>query len=129
MKLAAFFFAAALAFGVEPPKDVGDLFVTAVQALADKDATAFLDHFDSNMPGYAAFRNDVTALLDRSEVVSTVAFVTDEGDDSRRALQLDWYVQIDQDRPKRQLVKCTIQRQGRKWKIVLFEPLDFSKQP
>jgi hypothetical protein len=127
VRLTAFFFAAALALGVEPPKDVGDFFVTAVQTLAEKDAAAFLDHFDPNMPGYAAFRNDVTALLDRSEVVSTVAFVTDEGDDSRRALQLDWYVQIDQDRPKRQLVKCTIQRQGRKWKIVLFEPLDFFK--
>ena len=127
MRLAAFLFVAALAYGVDPPKDVGDFFVTAVQSLAEKDATAFLDHFDRNMPGFAAFRGDVIALVDRSEVVSTVGFVTDEGDNSRRTLQLDWYVQIDDDRPKRHIVKCTIERQGKKWKIVAFEPLDFFK--
>lgn len=126
MKVAvAFFFASALAFGVDPPKDVGDFFVSAVQALADKDSAAFLDHFDRKMPGYAAFRDNVTALLDKSEVVSNVAFITDDGDANQRMLQLDWYVQIDQDRPRRQIVKCTIQRQGKKWKIVTFEPLDF----
>ena len=128
MRLAGFFFAAvALAFGADPPKDVGDFFVSAVRALADKDSAAFLDHFDRDMPGIAAFRGDVIALVDRAEVVSTVGFVTDEGDDSRRTLQLDWYVQIDADRPKRQIVKCTIQRQGKKWKIVAFEPLDLFK--
>jgi hypothetical protein len=127
VKLAAFLFATAIAFGVDPPKDVGDFFGTAVQALADKDAAVFLDHFDRNMPGYAAFRDDITALLARSEVVSTVAFVTDEGNDAKRALQLDWYIQIDQDRPRRRIVKCTIERQGKKWKIVSFDPLDFFK--
>jgi hypothetical protein len=127
VKLTALLFMAALASGVDPPKDVGDFFGTAVQALADKDAPEFLDHFDRNMPGYAAFRDDITALLDRSDVVSTVAFVTDEGDASKRELQLDWYVQIDQDRPRRQLVKCTIQRQGKKWKIVAFDPPDLFK--
>jgi hypothetical protein len=128
VKLAAFLLAAALAFGVEPPKDVGEFFRTAVEALADKDAAAFLDHFDRNMPGYADFRDDMTALLDRSEVVSTVAFVTDDGDTARRVLQLDWDVQIDQDRRRRQIVKCTIERQGKKWKIVAFDPLDLFKQ-
>ncbi|HEY4363044.1 MAG TPA: hypothetical protein VGN17_18890 [Bryobacteraceae bacterium] len=128
MRLPALFFAAAaLAFGADPPKDVGDFFVSAVRALADQDSAAFLDHFDRNMPGFAEFRGDVIALVDRSEVVSTVGFVTDDGDDSRRILQLDWYVQIDDDRPERQIVKCTIERQGKKWKIVSFEPLDFFK--
>jgi hypothetical protein len=127
VRLPALLFAAALAFGVDPPKDVADFFGTAVQALADKDATVFLDHFDRNMPGYAAFRDDITALLDRSEVVSTVAFITDEGNDSKRALQLDWYLQIDQERPRRQIVKCTIERQDKKWKIVAFDPLDVFK--
>jgi hypothetical protein len=131
VKLAALLFAAALALGADPPKDVGDFFGAAVQALADKDAATFLDHFDRNMPGYAAFRNDMIALLDRSEVVSTVAFITDQGDSTRRELQLDWYVQIDEDRPRRQIVKCTIERQGKKWKIVSFDPLDIfkSQQP
>lgn len=124
MRLAAFLFAAALAFGVDPPKDVGEFFRTAVGDLGDKDKAAFLDHFDGSMPGYAAFRDDVTALLDRSEVIATVAFVTDEGDASKRVLQLDWFMQIDQDRPRRQIVKCTLQKQGKKWKIVAFDPVD-----
>jgi len=107
----------------DAPKEVLDFFRTSAEALADKDADAFLDHFDSKMPGYEALASDVRSLLERSEIGSSIEIVEDQGDQHRRMLQLDWLLRIDQNLPRRQIVKCTIEKQGRKWKIVAFDPL------
>lgn len=109
----------------ETPKDVLDLFRTAAEALADKDPTNFLDKFDRKMPGFDTLHDEVFALLDHSEVSSELEIVSDEGDGQKRALQLDWVLQVDEDQPRRQIVKCRIERQGKKWKIVSIEPVDF----
>jgi hypothetical protein len=106
----------------DAPKDVLDFFRTAAEALADKDADAFLEHFDSKMPGYEALSSDVRSLLAQSEIGSSIEIVEDKGDERRRMLQLDWLLRIDQNLPRRQIVKCTIEKQGRKWKIVSFDP-------
>ena len=107
------------------PKDVLDFFRTAVEALADKDADGFLDHLDPKMSGYGQLSSDVRSLLDRSDVSSSVEFVSDQGDASKRSLQLDWLLQIDQDPPRRKIVKCQIEKRGTKWKIVSFDPVGF----
>jgi hypothetical protein len=109
----------------ETPKDVLDLIRTAVEALADKDPTGFLDKFDRRMPGYDTLHDEVFALLDHSEVSSEVEIVSDEGDAQKRALQLDWVLNVDEDQPRRQIIKCRIERQGKKWKIMSFEPVNF----
>ena len=129
MKTLVLLSAALIALGQPPaeetPKDVLDLFRTAVEALADKDPTAFLDKFDRKMPGYDTLHDEVFALLDHSEVSSEVEIVSDEGDAQKRALQLDWVLSIDEDQPRRQIVKCHIERQGKKWKITSLEPVEF----
>ena len=109
----------------DTPKDILDFFRTAVEALADKDADGFLDHFDSKMSGYSQLSSDVQSLLDRSEVSSSVEFVSDQGDASKRPPPLDWLLQIDQDPPRRKVVKCGIEKRGTKWKIVSFDPVGF----
>ena len=109
----------------DAPKDVLDFFRTAVEALADKDADGFLDHFDPKMPGYGQLSSDVRSLVDRSEVSSSVEFVSDQGDARKRSLQLDWLLQIDQDPPRRKIVKCEIEKRGTKWRIVSFDPIGF----
>jgi hypothetical protein len=109
----------------DTPKDVVDLFRTAVEALSDKDPSAFLEKFDRNMPSYDTLHDEVVALLDHSEVGSDVEIITDEGDTQKRALQLDWLLRIDLDEPRRQILKCRIERQGKKWKITSIEPVDF----
>ena len=53
---------------------------TAAEALANDDEQSFLDHFDRNMPGYAALRDDVEGLLAARDVGSTIEVVSDEGD-------------------------------------------------
>ena len=109
----------------ETPKDVLDLFRTAAEALADKDPTAFLDKFDRKMPGYDTLHDEVFALLDHSEVSSELEIVSDEGDAQKHALQLDWVLRVDEDQPRREIIKCRIERQGKKWKITSIEPVDF----
>jgi hypothetical protein len=109
----------------DAPKDVLDFFRTAAEALADKDAAAFLGHFDRKMADYDELEREVRALLDRSETGSSIEIVSDEGNDRKRNLQLDWLLRIDEDSPRRQIVKCTIEKQGRRWRITSLEPVSF----
>ena len=107
-----------------PPKDVQTFFRTAVEALADQDIPAFLDHFDHGMPGFGELRSDVEALAN-AEVSSTLEIAKDEGDERARVVELDWLIRIDQARPRREIVRCKIEKQGKKWKMTSFEPLRF----
>jgi hypothetical protein len=109
----------------DAPKDVLDFFRTAAEALADKDAAAFLDHFDPKMDGFEGLESRIRSLLERSEVGSSIEIVSDSGDEHKRILKLDWLLRIDQNLPKRQIVSCSIEKQGKKWRIVAFAPLDF----
>jgi hypothetical protein len=133
--LAVLFSTVAIALAQPPPempkadlsKDVEDLFRTAAEALADKDPAACLGKFDPKMPGFLTLRDEILALLDHSDVGTTWDVVTDEGDNQKRALQLDWLLHVDEDQPRRQILKFRIERQGKKWKIVSLEPIEFFK--
>jgi hypothetical protein len=130
------FLAAAVLAMAQTPSDVVDFFrgvaSTLDQAHSDDpnfptDARPFLDKFDPRMPGFAAFRDEIEAVVAAGHVGSVIDFVTDEGDDQRRTLQLDWLLHIEDQQPRRQILKCTIERQGKKWKITALEPIDFFK--
>ena len=128
----AFLFVASLALA-QPPPDVLKFFQTAAENLADADEQAFVNHFDPNMPGFAALRENIQTLLAAREVASAIEVVTDEGDSTQRQLQLDWVlsttekIPLGQSRTRRVIVKCKIERQGKHWKITAFQPLDFFK--
>jgi hypothetical protein len=107
-----------------PPRDVQDFFRTAAEALADRDSAAFLGHFDRGMPGFGQLRGDVEALA-ATDVSSTLEIAKDEGNGQARVVELDWMIRIDQARPRREIVRCRIEKQGKKWKITSFEPLRF----
>lgn len=125
--MAGLLFVLAPRLRAQTPNDVVELFRTAADALSNRDADAFLDHFDRKMPDYEKLHDEIAALLDHSETTSAIEIVSDEGNDQKRALELDWLLQVDQERPRRQIVKCRIERQGKKWKITAFDPVDFFK--
>src|SRR5277367_4513036 len=106
----------------DTPTDVLDLFRTAAEALSNKDAAEFLGHFDKSMPGYADLRDEIEELLARGEAGSAIEIVKDEGDDQKRTLELDWVLEIPDQQVRRKIVKCGIERRGKKWKIVGLEP-------
>jgi hypothetical protein len=112
--------------------DVLNVFTSAAEALINDDAAAFLDRFDGKMPGYAALQNNVTGLLAAYEVGATIEEVSDQGDDNKRTVELDWLLLASQkgaanspQETRRQVVKCTVERRGKQWKITSLEPVDF----
>ena len=124
--------AAALRAPAQVPADVLTTLTDAAAALANDDASSFLDQFDRNLPGFAALRTNVEGLLGASQVISTIEPLSNQGDDRQQSVELDWLLAInDKDRAgvrketRRAIVKCRLEHQGRRWKIVALEPADF----
>jgi hypothetical protein len=135
LSLALFLVSAALAMA-QTPSDVVEFFHSVAATLGDAhsddpitptNASPFLDKFDSRMPGFATFRDEIEVLVAAGRVGSVIDFVSDEGDDRKRSLELDWLLQIEDQQARRQILKCTIERQGKKWKITALEPIEFFK--
>jgi hypothetical protein len=117
---------------VDPPKDVIDFFRSAAVELSEAhdngSGRAFLDLFDKSMPGYAGFSEQIEGIVAAGEVSTTIDFVNTEGDNQKMTLDLDWLLQCEGERPKRQVVKCTIEKRGKKWKITSIAPMEFFKR-
>ena len=114
--------------------DVLNVFTSAAEGLINDDAASFLDRFDRNMPGYAALQNNVEGLLAAYDVGATIEEITDEGDDRKRTVELDWLLILKQkgatnspQQTRRQIVKCSVERRGKQWKITALEPAEFFK--
>lgn len=120
----------------DPPQDVVDFFRELAMSLAEahtdnaafpNNAAGFLDHFDSKMPDYEALRHNVEDLVSRTDIGSAIDFVTDEGDGQKRTLDLDWLLEIKDQPDRRKILKCTIEKRGKHWKITSLAPVDFFK--
>jgi hypothetical protein len=112
--------------------DVLNVFSAAAEALTNDDASAFLANFDRSMPEYAALRGNIEGLLAGYEVGSTIEVVTDEGDDEKRTVALDWLLVTSEknavngdQQTRRRIVKCTLEHRGKQWRITALTPLDF----
>lgn len=107
---------------------VNELFTAMASALSEGNVAAFMQAFDPAMPGYEKLRADAAALTARYDVATSLDFLKDEGDDDRRAVEIDWFVQlaekIDMGRitRRRAVVRCTLKRVGKKWKVAAFDP-------
>jgi hypothetical protein len=112
----------------EPPKEVIQVLSDAAEALANNDATMFLDLIDKRMPGYESLSAEIHYMVGaEDEIESAVEIVSAEGGDQKFDLELDWVLKFGMETPKRAIVKCRMERQGRKWKITSLEPVDFFK--
>jgi hypothetical protein len=128
--LAGSLLAASLAaLGQTPPPAYMETFRAVSEALANRDADAFLDQFNSHMPGFDRLRDEVRDLTATAqEIGSTIDVITDEGNDQKRSFQLDWLLTIDESEPRRQVVKCELEKQGKNWKITRLEPVEFFRK-
>ena len=112
--------------------DVLSVFTSAAEGLINDDSASFLDSFDRDMPGYAALQDNVKGLLAAYNVGATIEEIKDEGDDHKRTVELDWLLILTQkgatnspQQTRRQVVKCTVERHGKQWKVTALEPVDF----
>ena len=113
----------------ERPAPHMEVFRDIAEALANRDADVFLDQFDRQMPGYETLRDEIRELLAvTQEIGTTVDVISDEGDEQKRSLELDWVLKIDTADPRRQIVKCRAEKQGKKWKITALDPVEFFRK-
>lgn len=102
-----------------------EVFREVSEALANRDADAFLDQFDPKMSQYEKLRDEIRDLTGQAqEIGSTIDVITMDGN----KLELDWLLKIDNGEPRRQIVKCQIEKQGKKWKITALEPVEFFRK-
>ncbi len=125
------FLACCLAAAAPGGETVSDFLGRLASALSDGDAGEFLSHFDPAMPGYDRLRGLVSGLLAQAEAGSSIEILQDSGDERRRELALDWILELTlksdsaATEHRRATVKCTLERQGKKWKVTALEPLEF----
>ncbi len=83
------------------------------------------------MPDYDKLKDAVTALANQAEITSSIEPVKDEGDDSKRTVDLDWYLQVRSLYPngpivtRREIVHCELRKEQKRWKIVSLKPIEF----
>src|SRR5262245_54585458 len=90
MKLILAFALAICALAAATSPDVLDFVGSQADALANADASRFMSGFDDSMPGYVTLQNNVESLVAGHDVESKIEVVTDEGDQNKRSLALDW---------------------------------------
>jgi hypothetical protein len=92
-----------------PPVAVMEVFRAVSEALANGDPGAFLDQFDRQMPEYEKLRDEIRELVGTTqEIGSTIDVIAFDED----RLELDWLLKIDNEEPRRQIVKCRVEKQG-----------------
>jgi hypothetical protein len=111
--------------------DVIDLFTSMAAALSEINVPQFMDAFDKDMPDYGNLKTGVTALVRQADVTSTIEPLSDEGDDTKRTVELDWYLEIRSLLPdgplvrRREVVHCELRKEKKHWKIVALKPIEF----
>jgi hypothetical protein len=117
--------------GADTHSDVVELFASMAAGLSDSNAPEFMNALDKDMPGYGKLKAEITALMTQTEISSSVEPIKDEGGDTKRVVDLDWYLQVRShysDGPivnRRELIHCELRKQGKHWKIVSIQPLEF----
>jgi len=112
-------------------EDVLDLFASMAAALSEINVPEFMDAFDKDMPDYDKLKGAVTTLVNQAEVSSSVEPLKDEGDDAKRTVELDWYLEIRSLLPdgpvahRREVIQCELRKEKKRWKIVSIKPLEF----
>lgn len=120
-----FLLLAVASFGQNRPPEQMEVFRAVTEALANQDTDAFLDQFDPKMPQYEKLRDEIRELFGvAQEIGSTIDVITLDGN----KLELDWLLKIDNNAARRQIVKCQVEKQGKRWKITALEPVEFFKK-
>lgn len=112
-----------------------NLFERLAAALSEGDARAFLRSLDPAMKNRALIEAGVAALVSQNEVSSSIEILKNEGDDTRRTVEVDWFLEIRaRERTgslirRRTAVKCAVERRKKTWVITSFDPSSFLQPP
>ena len=131
-ELASLLLVSALPLRADPASDAWNVIAALASALADDNVPGFLKPMDAQMPGREKLAASVRAMIAESDVHSTIEPVSNEGDENRRTLELDWTLHMRRkasEEPRaeirQQVVTVVMRRQGKKWVILEFGPVEF----
>jgi hypothetical protein len=115
----------------DPHDEAIDLFTSMAAALTAVNPAQFMDAFDKQMPDYDKLKDQIAALVNQAEVASSIEPIHEEGDDTKRSVDLDWFLEVRslvQNGPivhRRDVIHCDLRKENKKWKIVSLKPLEF----
>jgi hypothetical protein len=107
----------------------------AADGREENDIPNVLSRFDPAMAEYSEVEVNVRGLASAWLVEPALQLTSNEGDDDRRSLEIDWVMTLtnplDNGRSlrKEETVKCVIAKRGKKWLIVSFAPLTLLGPP
>jgi len=116
-------------------REVVDLITEAASSLSAGKPEMFLEAFDPSMPEFEKLRAAVVGLVSQADLSCSIEVLSNQGDDAARTLELDWILRIDHrdgspGSTRRQIaVKCQVRKNGKKWRIVSFDPLELFAPP
>ena len=97
-------------------------------ALAEENAEKFLSRLSPELR--RTMDRDIRALLLQNEITSSISPNSNDGDDNKRVLELDWYIEIRSKsgelalERRRQTIRCTVEKNAKKkWLVTAIEPL------
>jgi len=112
--------------------EIVDVVSNMANALSTVNAPKFMDAIDKSMPDYEKLKSNVAALMNQTEITSSIETIKDEGHDTKRTVDLDWYLEVRSLLPdgpierRREIVHCELVRRDKKhWKIVSLKPAEF----
>jgi hypothetical protein len=133
--LASAFVCAAAPAG-DPQAETREVLAAFAGALANDNVPDALTNVSKSMPDYEVFARNLRALLQQNDVTSSISPVSNEGDDQKRVLQLDWYLEIRSKSGelglvrRRENVRCTVERSPKKkWMLTAIEPSRLFEPP
>jgi hypothetical protein len=131
----AFLLAAPAVLLADARQEIYELFGALANSLAEGDALRFLRAFDPNMPSHQELTANINALVQQSEIHSTIEIIDAEGDARAQAVQLDWLLQLTEKQSssnairRQQTVKCRLTKPKREWRVISIEPIAFFAPP
>jgi hypothetical protein len=113
--------------------DIVDVFAAMTAALVDDNAPGFLSNIDKKCPDYDRLATDIPAILTQGAIASSVDILKDEGDEGKRMVEVDWYLEI-RGGPaapliqRRMQIRCMLEKQAQgkkkaRWRVVEIAPV------
>ena len=116
-------------------REILDLLESMASGLSQEDPEAFVRALDPAMPGYQTVSANVRALVAQMNVLAAIEILTQRGDAQHQDVQLDWFLELTlKGDPmsltrRREMVKCRMEKQKKKWRVVSMEPLGLFEPP
>ena len=116
-------------------EELNGLFASMASGLSDANPGEFLRAIDPSMPGYGQLAGSIRALATQNAVSCSIEIASQKGDDRTQEVEVQWLLEIKGIGEsgvavtREAVVKCKLERQKKKWRIVMLDPIGFFGAP